>query len=170
MRTVLCFEMCIFFLCKTAKLCILLQETMTASWRRRCVKRNVLCLDPPSPILVRYVRHCQELSRRMQLLTSEQLGVILSDSKHVFESDAVDEAAGKEARSAVPLERAFEPAVLTFLVHEHNVTLLQLQLSLALRRVRHHHTVPAQEHPKACRSITRGEKEMKRKNRSWCQE
>lgn len=90
----------------------------------------------------------------MQLLTSEQLGVILSDSKHVFESDAVDEAAGKEARSSVPLERAFEPAVLALLVHEHNVALLQLQLSLALRRVRHHHTVPAQEHPKACRLMT----------------
>lgn len=96
-------------------------------------------------ILIRSVHHCQELSRQRQLPASQQLGVILPDSKHVFESDAVDEAAGKEACPAIPLERAFEPAILTLLVHKHNVALLQLQLSLALWRVRHHHTVPAQE-------------------------
>lgn len=93
-------------------------------------------------ILARSVSHCQELSRQLQLLTSSQLGVIFLDGKHVFESDAVDEAAGKEARSAVPLERAFEPAVLALLVHKHDVAFLQLQLSLALWRVRHHHAVP----------------------------
>lgn len=81
-----------------------------------------------------------------QRLTSEQLAVILPDSEHMFESDAVDEAAGKESRTAVPLERTFEPAVLALLVDKHDVAFLQLQLSLALWRVRHHHTVPAQEH------------------------
>lgn len=67
----------------------------------------------------------------------------------MFESDAVDKAAGKEASPAVPLERAFEPAVLALLVHEHDVALLQLQLGLALWRVRHHHAVPGQEQPTA---------------------
>lgn len=58
--------------------------------------------------------------------------------------DAVHEAARKQAGSAVPLQCAFEPAVLPLPVHEHNVPLLEFQLSLALRRIRDHHPVPGE--------------------------
>lgn len=56
--------------------------------------------------------------------------------------ETLHEAAGKEARPAGALKRPLVPAVLTFLVHEHDVALLQLDLGLALRRVRDEHTVP----------------------------
>lgn len=57
-------------------------------------------------------------------------------------SEALDEAAGEEARAAVPLQGALVPAVLTLLVHKDNVSLLQLYLGLALGRVGDHDTVP----------------------------
>lgn len=60
-------------------------------------------------------------------------------------SDAVHEAAREQAGPAVALQRAFEPAVLPLPVHEHDVALLELQLGVALRRVRHHHPVPAED-------------------------
>lgn len=63
-------------------------------------------------------------------------------SVFLMRSDHVDEAAREKPRPAVPLECAFEPAVLPLLVHKHYVALFQLQLGLALRGVRHHHTVP----------------------------
>lgn len=68
--------------------------------------------------------------------------LLLHNKTCSHKSDAVDEAARKEARSTVPLESSFEPAVLALLVHKHYVSFLQLQLSLALRRVGHYHTVP----------------------------
>lgn len=49
--------------------------------------------------------------------------------------DAVHKAAGEQSRPAVPLQRAFEPAVFPLPVNEHNVALLEFQLSLALGRI-----------------------------------
>lgn len=48
-------DMCFFILtclCVKLKMCVLLQETVTASWRPGCVEKNWvdLCLDPPSCI------------------------------------------------------------------------------------------------------------------------
>lgn len=60
-------------------------------------------------------------------------------------SDDVDEAAGEQPGPAVPLQRAFEPAVLSLPVHKHDVSFFQFQLCLALRRIRHHHPVPAKK-------------------------
>lgn len=60
-------------------------------------------------------------------------------------SDAVHEAAWEQAGPAVPLQRAFEPAILPLPVHEHNVALFEFQLGVALRRIRHHHPVPAED-------------------------
>lgn len=57
-------------------------------------------------------------------------------------SEALHEAAREKARAAIPLQGPFVPAVLTLLVHKDNVTFLQLDLRLALGRVRHHHAVP----------------------------
>jgi len=56
--------------------------------------------------------------------------------------DAVYEAAGEQPRAAVPLQRALEPAVFSLPVDEHDVTLLELQLRLALGGVGDHHPVP----------------------------
>lgn len=56
--------------------------------------------------------------------------------------ETLHKAAGEEARPAGALKRPLVPAVLTFLVHKHNVAFLQLDLGLALRRIRDEHTVP----------------------------
>lgn len=56
--------------------------------------------------------------------------------------EALHEAAGEEARPAGALKRPFIPAVFTLLVHEDDVSLLQLDLGFTLRRVRDEHTVP----------------------------
>lgn len=56
--------------------------------------------------------------------------------------DAVHKAAGEQSSPAVPLQRAFEPAVFPLPVNKDDVSLLQLQLSLALGRIRHHDPVP----------------------------
>ena len=68
--------------------------------------------------------------------------------------DYVDEAAGKQPGPAVPLQRAFIPAVLSLPVHKHNVSLLQLQLRLALGRIRNHHPVPEQDNHRCCQMAT----------------
>ena len=47
-------------------------------------------------------------------------------------SEALHEAAGEEARAAVPLQGPLVPAILTLLVHEDHIPLLQLDLCLAL--------------------------------------
>lgn len=57
-------------------------------------------------------------------------------------SEALHEAAWKEPRAACPLQGPLVPAVLALLVHKDDVSLLQLNLCLALGRVRHHHAVP----------------------------
>lgn len=49
--------------------------------------------------------------------------------------DAVYKAAGEQAGPAVPLQRAFEPAVFPLPVNKHNVALLKFQLGLALGRI-----------------------------------
>lgn len=49
--------------------------------------------------------------------------------------DAVYKAAWEQSSPAVPLQRAFEPAVLPLSVNEHNVALLKFQLGLALGRI-----------------------------------
>lgn len=54
----------------------------------------------------------------------------------------VYEAAGEQSGPAVPLQRAFEPAVLPLPVNKHNVALLEFQLGFALGRIRYHHPVP----------------------------
>lgn len=59
--------------------------------------------------------------------------------------DDVYKAAGEQTGPAVPLQRAFEPAVLSLSVHKHNVSLLQFQLCLALGRIGHHHPVPGED-------------------------
>lgn len=69
--------------------------------------------------------------------------------------DDVHEAAGEQPGPAVPLQRAFEPAVLSLPVHKHNVSLLQLQLRLALGRIRHHHPVPGEDNHRRCQTTTR---------------
>lgn len=61
----------------------------------------------------------------------------------MLSSETLDEAAGEQAGAAGALEGAFVPAVLSLLVHEDDVAFLQLDLGLALWRVRHHHAVPA---------------------------
>lgn len=53
----------------------------------------------------------------------------------VCELDAVHKAAREQSGPAVPLQGAFEPAVLPLPVHEHNVALLKFQLCLALGRI-----------------------------------
>lgn len=58
-------------------------------------------------------------------------------------SEAFDEAAGKQAGLSRPLQGAFVPAVLPLLMDKHHVPFPQLDLRLALRRVGHHHTIPA---------------------------
>ena len=50
-------------------------------------------------------------------------------------SEALHKAAGEEASAAVPLQGPLVPAVLTLLVHEDHVSLLQLDLCLTLGRV-----------------------------------
>ena len=57
-------------------------------------------------------------------------------------SEALYEASREETGAAIPLQGPLVPAVLTLLVHKDNVTFLQLDLCLALGRVRDHHTVP----------------------------
>lgn len=57
-------------------------------------------------------------------------------------SDALHKTAREEAGFPVPLQGPLEPTILALLVHEYNVTILQFQLSLALRRVGHDHSVP----------------------------
>lgn len=52
-------------------------------------------------------------------------------------SEALDEAAGEEARLARTLQGPLEPAVLPLLVDVHHVALLQLQFVLAVGRIRH---------------------------------
>lgn len=47
-------------------------------------------------------------------------------------SEALHEAAGEEARAAVPLQGPLVPAILTLLVHEDHIPLLQLDLCFAL--------------------------------------
>lgn len=59
--------------------------------------------------------------------------------------DDVYKAAREQTGPAVPLQRAFEPAVLSLSVHKHNVSLLQFQLCLALGRIGHHHPVPGED-------------------------
>lgn len=58
-------------------------------------------------------------------------------------SEALDEAAGKQAGLSRPLQGAFVPTVLPLLMDKHHVPLPQLDLCLALGRVGHHHTIPA---------------------------
>lgn len=70
----------------------------------------------------------------------EQCFVLLSTFSS---SEALDEAAGKQAGLSRPLQGAFVPTVLPLLVHEHHVPFPQLDLRLALGRVGHHHTIPA---------------------------
>ena len=50
-------------------------------------------------------------------------------------SEALHKAAREEASAAVPLQGPLVPAVLTLLVHEDHVSLLQLDLCLTLGRV-----------------------------------
>lgn len=57
-------------------------------------------------------------------------------------SEALDEAAGKQAGLSRPLQGAFVPAVLSLLMHEHHVPFPQLDLCLALGWIGHHHTIP----------------------------
>ena len=57
--------------------------------------------------------------------------------------DFLDEAAWEESGLAALRVRAFEPAVVSLLEHVHDVARLQLQLNLALRRVRVHTATPA---------------------------
>lgn len=59
--------------------------------------------------------------------------------------DAVYKAAGEQSGPAVPLQRAFEPAVLPLPVNKHNVALLKFQLGLALGGIRYHHPVPGKD-------------------------
>ncbi len=78
---------------------------------------------------------------------------VLSDSKTgtvcvlfvllLSSSEALDEAAGKQARLPRPLQGAFVPAVFPLLMDEHHVSFPQLDLRLALGRVGHHHAIPA---------------------------
>lgn len=49
--------------------------------------------------------------------------------------DAVYKAAREQSGPAVPLQCAFEPAVLPLPVNKHNVALLKFQLGLALGRI-----------------------------------
>lgn len=49
--------------------------------------------------------------------------------------DAVYKAAREQSGPAIPLQCAFEPAILPLPVNKHNVTLLKFQLSLALGRI-----------------------------------
>lgn len=49
--------------------------------------------------------------------------------------DAVYKAAREQSGPAIPLQRAFEPAVFPLPVNKHNVALLKFQLSLALGRI-----------------------------------
>lgn len=62
-------------------------------------------------------------------------------------SEALDKAPREESRPAVPLQRPFVPAVLPFLVHKHNVTFLQFDLGLALRRVWDDSAIPLETKP-----------------------
>lgn len=57
-------------------------------------------------------------------------------------SEALNEAAGKQARLPRPLQGAFVPAVLPLLMDKHHVPFPQLDLCLALGRVGHHYTIP----------------------------
>ena len=70
--------------------------------------------------------------------TCEQLGrsgVELGSLQRVCVLDAVYKAAREQPGPAVPLQCAFEPAVLPLSVNKHNVALLKFQLGLALRRI-----------------------------------
>lgn len=58
---------------------------------------------------------------------------------------AVYKAAREQSGPAVPLQCAFEPAVLPLPVNKHNVALLEFQLSLALGRIGYHHPVPGED-------------------------
>lgn len=49
--------------------------------------------------------------------------------------DAVHKAAREQSGPAVPLQGAFEPAVLPLPVHKHNVAFLKFQLGLTLGRI-----------------------------------
>lgn len=58
-------------------------------------------------------------------------------------SEALNEAAGKQAGLSRPLQGAFVPAILPLLMDKHHVPFPQLDLRLALWWVGHHHTIPA---------------------------
>lgn len=76
---------------------------------------------------------------------------LLSWESGDWSSEALDKAPGEEARPAIPLQSPFVPAVLTLLVHKHNVTFLQFDLCLALRGVWDHNAVPLEK--KMCKDL-----------------
>lgn len=71
----------------------------------------------------------------------ELLRVIL----YICESEALDEAAGEKAGASGALQGSLIPAVLTLLVHKNDVALLQLDLGVALGRIRHHGAISAEK-------------------------
>lgn len=57
----------------------------------------------------------------------------------------VYKAAREQSRPAIPLQRAFEPAIFPLPVNKHNVALLKFQLCFALGRIWYNHPVPERE-------------------------
>lgn len=110
------------------------------------------------PITTCSVLHCSSLSIRLGSKMSLSICFFVATRccrAPAWPSSVLDdvyEAAGEQPGPAVPLQRAFEPAVLSLPVHKHNVSLLQFQLCLALGRIRHHHPVPGEENRRRCQT------------------